>query len=148
VNIHGWSQLTTYGSIVHEAARFFSRGLKKEKTTLIKLYQIAFILITLGLMSRTENAYENTILSDLRQLLVIEKNPTVDNPLTIEKLLNRPIDRQFHFNARMEEYQKYSKEIPMYKSDKCGVPGSCQQRRGSEAKRTEELVQDGPQQTE
>jgi hypothetical protein len=41
-------------------------------------------------------------------LFVIERNPEIDNPLTVEKLLNRPIGPGVQIDARRAEYRKYS----------------------------------------
>jgi hypothetical protein len=92
---------------LHGAGHFFSRGSAKYRTTMKKLSQITLILNASGVTGKTANASEIRILPPFTKLLTIERNPAVDNPLAIERLLNRPIDLAVQIDARRAEYQKY-----------------------------------------
>jgi hypothetical protein len=92
---------------LHGAGAFFSRNPAKYKTTMKKLSQITSILNAFGVTGKTANASEIRILRPFTELLTIERNPAVDNPLANERLLNRPTDPAVQINARRAEYQKY-----------------------------------------
>jgi hypothetical protein len=90
---------------LRQASAFFSRDTTKYKTTLCKLYQITLILGALGVTGRTENVCEIKILPPINQLL---RDEEVENPMAIERLLNRPITNGHEIEARRAEFKRFS----------------------------------------
>lgn len=91
---------------LREAAVFFSRGTERYKTTLCKLYQISLILGALGVLERTPQVCEVSILSPYRELIQLKANEN-ESPLSINYLLNGPT-RNVNMirRKREEEYRR------------------------------------------
>lgn len=74
-------------------AALFSRGTQRMKTTLSKLYQISYILCSMGITRRNSQVCE-VVLEDYLYEYVLKTNCLVqespDDPLSIFSLLNRP----------------------------------------------------------
>jgi hypothetical protein len=86
---------------LRDASAFFSRDTRRYKTTLSKLYQITLILGALEITERTENPSEVRLKAPFTALIADE---TGQNPLAIEKLLNRPIRNSDALEARRAEF--------------------------------------------
>jgi len=74
-------------------AQFFSRQTTRYKTTLCKLYQICFILGAVGVTTRTSQVCEVVLNEPYydTNLCNIDTVEEENDPLSISKLLNRPI---------------------------------------------------------
>jgi hypothetical protein len=88
---------------LREASCWFSRNSARYRTTLCKLYQIAVILSAVGIIRKTANVCEVRMQPPFTQLLN-EEHET--NPLSVEKLLNRPISSGDAMETRKEEYRQ------------------------------------------
>jgi hypothetical protein len=83
---------------LREASAFFSRDTQRFKTTLSKLYQITLILGALEMTERTDSPSEVRLRAPFTAII------TDENPLAIEKLLNRPMRNTDAFEARRAEF--------------------------------------------
>lgn len=91
---------------LREVSCFLSRNRRTYKTILSKLYQIATILGTVGVISRTPNVCEVKLEPPFAALIREEGEKA---PVAIEALLNRP-GAPDTIERRREEYKKYWKE--------------------------------------
>lgn len=105
--------LTLFGTLssekldLREAASFFSRGTERYKTTLCKLYQISLILSALGILERTAQVCEVSILSPYKEVLSVGSEEVDQNPLSISYLLNGPTKNFSALRAKRErEYRR------------------------------------------
>jgi hypothetical protein len=89
---------------LRKVSAFFSRNTGRYKSTLCKLYQIALILGALGITERTENPCEVKILPPFTRLLL---NDDEENPLSIARLLNRPISPKMRLEGRLQEFHGF-----------------------------------------
>jgi hypothetical protein len=87
---------------IRDVSTFFSRDTQRYKTTLSKLYQITLILGALDITERTDNPGEVRLKSPFDEILL---ERTEENPLAIQNLLNRPIDRTDAIEARRAEFR-------------------------------------------
>jgi hypothetical protein len=100
---------------LREVSCFFSRNTIRYKSTLCKLYQIALILGSLGIVEKTTNACEVRIQSPFGVDL---QEPDNGNPVFLDTLLNRPAKNGDSISRRRIEYQQWSKNAPrMHNSD-------------------------------
>jgi hypothetical protein len=88
---------------LRDVSAFFSRDTQRYKTTLCKLYQITLILGALEITERTENACEVRIKAPFTRILADEEE---ENPLAIERLLNRPNSNDAALEERRAEFHK------------------------------------------
>ena len=86
-------------------ATLFSRGTTRMKTTLSKLYQISYILCSIGITKRNTQVcevildtqlYESVLNSNHTETNQTSEKQSVADPLSLDFLLNRPSQLQVH----------------------------------------------------
>lgn len=92
-------------------ASFFSRYTIRMKTTLSKLYQISYILCSIGMCRRNTQVCEVMLSDDFYDTIYNEKikNSTL-HPLSINELLNKPKDLVVTVESKRLEFRKCFQE--------------------------------------